>query len=66
MDLSSVSTFIARTIHTDIVGLGSSGSDDTGSVATDEGRFIEWSAVAMCVALWWESIFFSRKQLDQR
>jgi hypothetical protein len=27
---------------------------------------IEWSAVAMCVALWWESISFSRKQLDQR
>jgi hypothetical protein len=45
MDLSSVSTFIARTIHTDIVGLGSSGSDDTGSVATREGRFVEWSAV---------------------
>jgi hypothetical protein len=45
MDLSSVNTCYARTIHTDIVGLGSSGSDDTGSVATCEGRFVEWSAV---------------------
>jgi hypothetical protein len=41
MGLASVSTYYRRTIHTDIVGLGSSERDDTGSVATHERRFIE-------------------------